>query len=207
MAEHKKNIKQENLRSTFEKIDKIHPHKMLMYLFIFGTSMVFMFMLLAYAVSEANLRSFEMPKAFIISAMIMLVSGFCVSKVVPAYKSEDIAGLRNALAVALFLGVVFSCCQYIGWQNLKNAGIFNEWKAEGLYLYVIGGMHLAMYIIAMSYLLVMLLESAKAAKDPVKALIKVTNPYEKIKLEMLNAFWQYLTVLWLVFFFYLLYSF
>lgn len=207
MAEHKKNIKQENLRSTFERIDKIHPHKMLMYLFIFGTSMIFMFMMLAYTVSEADLRSFDMPKSFIISALVMLVSGFSVSRIIPSYKNEDITGIRNSLALALILGIVFSCCQYIGWQNLRTAGIFEEGKSEALYLYVISGLHMAMYIIAMSYLAIILLESAKAAKDPVKALIKVTNPYEKIKLEILNSFWQFLTVLWLTLFFYFLYSF
>lgn len=207
MAEHKKNIKQENLKSTFEKIEKLHPHKLLMYLFIFGSSMIFLFMMLAYTVSETDIKSYDMPKAFVISALVMLVSGFSVSKIVPAFKQENISGLRNALAAALILGVVFTCCQYIGWQRLKADGIFLDGKSEAIYLYVISGLHLALYIIAMSYLSIILLEASKAAKDPVKALIKVTNPYEKVKLQMLNSFWQYLTILWLALFFYFLYSF
>jgi cytochrome c oxidase subunit III len=204
MAEHKKNIKQESLRSTFEKIDKIHPHKMLMYLFIFGSSMVFLFMILAYTVSDANMIGYGMPKAFIVSSMIMLISSFNMSKIISAFEEEKIYKVRNALAVTLSLALIFSLCQYIGWQQLKVEGIFFEGKSEAIYLYVISGLHLGLFVLAVAFLSVVLVESMKVSNDPVKVLIKTTNPYEKVRLEMLNVFWQYLTVLWIVLFFYFL---
>jgi cytochrome c oxidase subunit III len=207
MAEHKRNIKQESLRSTFERIDKIHPHKMLMYLFIFGSSLVFLFMILAYSVSTADITGYTMPKAFIFSAMIMLVSSFFISGIVSAYNEEKIHKVRNSLAITFSLALIFSLCQYIGWQQLKVEGIFFEGKTEAAYLYVISGMHLGLFILAVAFLAVILVESMKVSNDPVKVLIKVTNPYEKIRLEMLNTYWQYLNVLWLVLFFYFLYRF
>jgi cytochrome c oxidase subunit III len=207
MAEHKKNIKQEKLRSTFERIDKIHPHKMLMYLFIFGSSLVFLFMILAYTVSDANVSGYEMPKAFIFSAMIMLVSSFVISGIIPAFEEEKIHKIRNSVATTFILALIFSLCQYIGWQQLKVEGIFFEGKSEAAYLYVISGMHLGLFILAIAFLAVILVESMKVSNDPVKVLIKVTNPYEKVRLEMLNTYWHYLNVLWLVLFFYFLYRF
>ncbi len=205
MAEHKKNIKQEHLKSTFESIDKIHPHKMLAYLFIFGSSMVFLFMILAYSVTETNINNYNMPNAFIISAMIMLVSSFTISKIISAFNAEKIYKVRNALFVTLILGIGFSVCQYIGWQKLQALGIFTGGKNEGMYLYVVSGLHLSLFILAVSFLVVILIESIKVAKDPVKVLIKVTNPYEKVRLQILNDFWQYLNILWLILFFYFLY--
>lgn len=204
MAEHKKNIKQENLRSTFERIEKIHPHKMLMYLFIFGSSMVFLFMILAYSVSDADLKGYTMPKAFIVSAMVMLLSSFHISRILPAFKEEKIFKVRNVLAFTLSLALIFSLLQYIGWQHLKVEEIFLEGKSEAIYLYVISGLHLGLFVLAVAFLSVILVESIKVSKDPVKVLIKVTNPYEKVRLEMLNGYWQYLTVLWMAMFFYFL---
>jgi cytochrome c oxidase subunit III len=207
MGEHNKNIKQQSLRSTFEKIDKIHPHKMLMYLFIFGSSMVFLFMILAYSVSDANVSGYGMPKAFIFSAMIMLLSSFSISRIIPAFNEEKIHKVRNSLALTLSLALIFSLCQYVGWQHLKMEGIFFDGKTEAAYLYVISGMHLALFILAVAFLSVILVESIKVSNDPVKVLIKITNPYEKVRLEMLNTYWQYLNVLWIVLFFYFLYRF
>lgn len=207
MSENKKNIKQEKLRSTFEKIDKIHPHKMLMYLFIFGSSMVFLFMLLAYSVSDANIGDYEMPKAFIVSAMVMLVSSFAVSRIIPAFQEERIYKVRNSLVLTLSLALIFSFSQYMGWQNLKMDGIFLEGRSEAIYLYAISGLHLALFMLALAFLSIILIDSIKASNDPVKVLIKITNPYEKVRLQMLNIYWQYMNGLWLVLFFYFLFRF
>lgn len=208
MSEHKRNIKQEHIRSTFQKIEKIHPHKMLLYLFIFGSVLIFSFMLIAYTVTIPKLSfyDFDFPKAFIISAIIMLISSFNVSKVIPAFEKENIKKIRNLLAVTFFLGIAFAVCQYIGWQQLKNAGIFFTGKASGTYLYVITGLHLVHFISAMIFLSTVAIDMHRYEKDPVKILIIVTNPYEKVKLQILNTYWQFLDILWIVLFFYFLYT-
>ncbi|MGK7393798.1 MAG: cytochrome c oxidase subunit 3 [Candidatus Cyclobacteriaceae bacterium M3_2C_046] len=210
MSENKRNLKQESIRSTFQKIEKIHPHKMLLYLFIFGSTLIFAFMLVAYTLTLPNLAefyNFKFPKAFIISVLAMLVSSFMMSGVFSSFEAENLKKVRNALIITFILGIVFAVCQYIGWQQLKEEGIFFTGKASGTYLYVITGLHLVHFISAIIFLTIILAEVYKAQKDPVKVLIMVTNPYEKIKLQILNTYWQYLDILWIVLFFYFLYSF
>jgi len=208
MSEENRNIKQTKARSTFNRIEKIHPHKMILYLFIMGSSIIFTFMLVAYSFNMPNnsLYQFTFPKVFIMSIIIMLLSGFSLSHMLYALEKEQLTRLRNYMLLAFILGLSFAIFQYIGWQQLKHQGLFLAGKAAPTYLYIITGMHLVHFISAMIMLSIYMIDVYRFEKDPVKILIFVTNPYEKTKLEILNTYWQFLGVLWVILFFYLLYN-
>ena len=208
MSEEKRNIKQAKTRSTLDSIEKIHPHKMILYLFILGSSIVFTFMLLAYSFNqpENSLYEFAFPRVFIFSVILMLISSFSLSHMGYAVEKENLKGVRRYLIITFLLGISFAVCQYIGWQELNQQGLFLAGKAAPTYLYVITGLHLAHFISAMIFVAINAIDVFRFEKDPVKVLIFVTNPYEKTKLEIVNIYWQFLNVLWLVLFFYFLYS-
>lgn len=165
-------------------------------------------MLVAYAFNMPNnsLYQFTFPKVFIISIIIMLLSSFSLSHMSYAVEKEQLSQLRNYMLTAFILGLSFAIFQYIGWQQLKHQGLFLAGKAAPTYLYIITGMHLVHFISAMILLSIYMIDVYRFEKDPVKILIFVTNPYEKIKLEILNSYWQYLNVLWMILFFYFLYT-
>jgi cytochrome c oxidase subunit III len=208
MSEDKRNIKQTKTNSTFNRIEKIHPHKMILYLFILGSSIIFTFMLVAYSFNMPtnSLYQFIFPKVFVISLVIMMLSSFSLSHMTHALEKEQLSRMRNFMLTAFILGLSFAIFQYVGWQQLKQQGLFHAGKAAPTYLYVITGLHLVHFISAMIMLSIYMIDVYRYEKDPVKILIFVTNPYEKTKLEMLNTYWQFLNVLWLILFFYFLYS-
>lgn len=206
MADHNRKIKQQNLKSTFQQIEKIHPHKLLLYIFIFGSAMIFSIMLLGYSVTNPGVVKPELPKSFIISALIMLTSAFIVSKTLQSFEKEKIYEVRNYLILTLTIAAAFTVCQYSGWRELSEAGIFVENDPSATYLYIIAGMHMALFIGAIVFLLIILAEAIKIGRDPVKTLIATTNPYEKTKLEIFNNYWQFLNLIWLSLFTYFLFS-
>jgi len=46
----------------------------------------------------------------------------------------------------------------------------------------------------------------KASKDPIKSLITATTPYQQVRITMLVSFWHYLDVVWVVMFFFFLFT-
>ena len=119
------NIKRQTQESTFQRIERMHPHKMLLYLTMIGSSLIFLFMVIAYTISKpqtAFLENFSMPKAFVSSTVLLLLSGFCSSKLVRAFKDDQIKQLRDTLGLTLLLGIAFAVSQYIGWTPTPCLG-------------------------------------------------------------------------------------
>ncbi|WPP48116.1 cytochrome c oxidase subunit 3 [Catalinimonas niigatensis] len=210
MHQQNKNNTEEKRRETaMARLEKIHPHKMLLYLAIFGSSLVFLFMITAYTFSrpEEDFSSFAMPKSFVVSLVILLLSSFAISKALPAFKKDNIKEVRRAVEIALLLGLGFTISQYIGWYELNSSGIHLTGKDSGAYLYIISGLHILHLAGGLVFLTLAYTNINTVSRDPVKTLIVLTNPYERIRLEMLVAYWHFVDILWIVLFFYFLFSF
>ena len=210
MADEKKGLKQKTTQNTFERIEKIHPHKMLLYLGIVGSSLVFFFMLVAFALTRPKnipLEYFYFPKAFVVSTVILLLSAFSVSKVLSLFVQEEVRSLKNVLAITLGLGIAFTISQVFGWLELYNAKVFFQNEIAGAYLYVISGLHGVHLLGGLIFLTTLLVQMVRVEKDPVKALIVFTNPYQRIRYEMLAKYWHFMDILWIILFFYFLFSF
>ena len=210
MQRHGNNIQKQQQESTFERIERMHPHKMLLYLAIIGSSLIFFFMLVAYTISKPQMVSFgnfPMPKAFVFSTVVMLVSGFVSTKILPAFVNDDIHKLKRVLWFTLLLGLTFSISQFMGWQELRSSGIFMEGKGAGSFLYVLTGLHAAHHLGGLGFMTYLTGFTFWAANDPVRQLIMVTNPYQKIKLQIFSIYWIFLDVAWIVLFFYFLFVF
>lgn len=210
MAEPRKNIKKQIQETTFQKIEKLHPHKLFLYLAILGSSLIFIFMITAYTTSKPDASHFEnftFPKAFIVSTFILMLSSFTISKVTQLYTEDNLKQLRNHLGFTFILGLGFTLSQYMGWKQLDNAGIYFTGDASGAYLYVISGLHLVHLMAGLIFVGYLFFQSIQICKDPIKSLLMVTNPYDKLKLEMVTTYWHYMDFLWVVLFFYFLFSF
>lgn len=203
------NIKKKQQESTFQRIERMHPHKMLLYLAIIGSSLIFLFMVIAYSISKPQngfLEDFVMPKAFIFSTIILIFSGFISTRLETYYNEDKIRSLKGALGITLFLGICFAVSQYIGWGALNASGIYLSGKASGSFLYVLTGLHVVHLVGGLLFLTYLFINTIWASKDPIRTLIMVTNPYEKIKLQIFAIYWQFLDVLWLALFFYFLFA-
>ena len=208
---HNRKISESNPLSTFERIEKLHPHKMLLFLAMFGSSLIFVFMLIAftatYTAPSEELPRFVMPKAFIFSSLVLLVSSYFVSRFQRAYENEALKKLRNLLGISIFLGFVFTLSQYWGWHQLEQSGYNLQGMSSGAYLYVISGLHILHLVGGIFFMTYQFIKVSRVSRDPVRSLIMVTNPYEKIRLEMLSTYWHFMDLLWISMFLYFLFTF
>lgn len=200
-----------NLRKeAFRKMEQMHPHEVLVYISMIGSAVIFFFTILAFTVSkpvEADFFKFEFPKSFIVSTVVLLVSNYSVTKIMPHYLSDDIEGLKKWMGITFLLGLIFACFQIIGWKELQAHNILFTGERSGAYLYVISGLHVIHMAGVMGFLLYLLLESHQVSKDVVKHLLYSTSPYQKVKFKILSNCWHFVDAVWVAIFFYFLFSF
>lgn len=197
-------------KEAFKRIEQMHPHQILIYVSMIGSAVIFLFMIVAFTVSKPNQLDFlkiEFPKSFIISTLIILSSSFTVARVLPAYEKDDIDEIKKCLGITFLLGILFSVLQFTGWQELQAKNILFNGERTGAYLYVISGMHVLHMAGVIAFALYLLMEAHKVSKDAVRHLMYATNPYQKVKFRMLNDFWHFVDVLWIILFIYFLFSF
>ncbi len=197
-------------KEAFKRIEEMHPHMVLLYVSMIGSGIIFLFTIVAFTVSRPDNIDFlkiDFPKSFIVSSFIMLTSSFTISRVLPAFEKDDLEEVKKWLGLTLLLGLVFSAAQVTGWRELQSNNIFFSGQRTGAYLYVMSGLHVIHMVGVMIYLVSLLMECHKTSKDVVKHLLYATNPYQKIKFKILTHFWHFTDVVWIVLFFYFLFSF
>ncbi|WP_114748408.1 cytochrome c oxidase subunit 3 [Pleomorphovibrio marinus] len=188
----------------FTKIENLHPYQTLLYLGMFGSGLIFLFLLTAFFSSQPSLSvsgSFKMPRAFILSSALLLISAFTASRIPFYYKSDEIKELRNSLIATFLLGLGFTGLQFFGWKELTEMGINFRGLASGSFLYVLSGIHILHLTGAMVFGLVMIVQVFKCQNDEVKTLFLLSNPYDKMKIELFTVYWKYMDIIWLILFF------
>lgn len=197
-------------KEAFRKMEQMHPHEVLVYVSMVGSTVIFFFTILAFTVSkpaEADFFRFEFPKSFIVSTVVLLVSNYTVTKVLPHYLNDDLDGIKKWLGITFLLGLVFACFQITGWKELQAHNILFTGERSGAYLYVISGLHVIHMAGVLGFLLYLLLESHSVSKDVVKHLMYSTSPYQKVKFKILSNCWHFVDAVWVAIFFYFLFSF
>ena len=186
----------------------MHRHKVLLYLSMVGSSLIFLFMIVAFSMERSekmDLSLLQFPKVFVLSTVILLMLTFAMSKVSPHFIVGNLSSVKKWLGITFLLGVTFTVCQLYGWQELRsNEVLFG--KVSRTYINVISGLHLIHILGTMSFLTTSLLKCHTASKDPVQKLVYETNPYQKVKFEMLTDSWYFLAAMWLLLFFYFFFS-
>jgi cytochrome c oxidase subunit 3 len=191
----------------WNRITSFHPHKMLIILSVIGSSLLFLFMLLALTATLFGLEEevyIRMPRFFTISAFLILISSFFLLRVPPAFRQDDMATLVLNLRWTLLFGLGFGISQIIGWWELDISGITLAGTTLGSYIYVLSGLHLLHMLGGMLFLMSVYRKARRVKPDAVASFIYLANPYEKVKLDMLNIWWHFMDLLWLVVFFYFL---
>ncbi|MCC5921111.1 MAG: cytochrome c oxidase subunit 3 [Cyclobacteriaceae bacterium] len=189
--------------SFFERLEKMHPFKMLLYLSIFGSCLIFGFLIIAFTLSTQAFDPLEdasLPIGFVVSTFIILLSSYTIGSLTKRYANDDLAGVKRSLMYTLFLGIIFFILQILGWRELQEQNIFFSGTPSQSYLYVISGAHLIHLIGGLFFILYLWIRSARSATDPVKSLLFLSNSYYSVKIKMAVVYWHFLDISWVVLF-------
>jgi len=187
----------------FKRIEQLHPYQTLIYLAMFSSGLILFFLTTSFVFSQSETSAFgqyKIPKSFIISSLILFGSAFLSERILPAYLAHDLKKTKINLAYTLILGLSFAAFQFKGWQELSKSGVDFTGLPAGSFLYLLSGIHLVHLAGAMIYALVLLLLIYNSEKDEVKTLVLLTNPYEKMKLELFVIYWKFIDIVWLILF-------
>ena len=191
-------------RNYLRKIEKLHPYQTIMYLGMFGSGLIFLFLTLAFIFTQnptlLELKNFKMPYAFLLSSMAMVISGFYVGRLVPFFQQENLKQLRKNLAIALSLGFLFISLQVVGWMELTNMGLHFTGIPYGSFLYVLTGIHIFHLLGALIYGIMLIVNYRRIKNDAVKTFLVMINPFEKMKLKLFTLYWYFMDGIWLVLF-------
>lgn len=186
-------------KSTLEKMEQQHPYIMMMYLGAMGIFMAFTLLMLLFF-NESLIKSvthpIAFPYAFFVSTIAIASSSFFLEKARQQFYKDNFKKLRNNLLVVFGLGIVFLALQVIGGYELHQNKIYLEGKTAGAYLYIISAFHMLHLMGGLIYAAILINQYIKKVDDPVQILITVTNPFEKIKLQLLTIYWHFMDALW-----------
>jgi cytochrome c oxidase subunit III len=189
--------------SWFTKVENFHPYQTLLYLGMFGSGLIFVFLTVAFLGSDlSNLgrNGSAVPNSFLFSTFVLLTSSYIVSRLIPHFKKEEIQPLKNKLLYTFSLGFVFTLLQFLGWKELTDMGLDFQGRPSGSFLYVLSGIHVFHLLGAMIFALILVAEFHQKNKDQIKQLILVTNPFEKMRIKLFVVYWYFMDITWLLLF-------
>jgi cytochrome c oxidase subunit III len=190
-------------QTWFQKVENLHPYQTLMYLGMFGSGMIFLFLTIAFIASGfENLQriSLQIPKGFIASTFVLVYSSYSASKMMQYFRQEQLSKLKKNLLLTFCLGLLFSGLQVIGWKELSTMGIDFTGVPSGSFLYLLSGIHLFHLGGALVFAMIMILQYSKKEKDIVQHLLVVTNPFERMRIQLFTTYWIFMDLIWVVLF-------
>lgn len=175
---------------------KIHPHKLLMWIAIASICMMFGGWTSAFLVRKAqgNWLLFTMPVSFWISTFVVILSSVTMQFSLQEFKKRNTQRYKRLITVTALLGVVFMALQFIGFYEMHHAGIILNGTAEGVsgsFIYVISGVHLVHMLGGVIALVVYFLMAHFRRQ------VKV---YSSTGLEILSTYWHFVDALWIYLF-------
>lgn len=179
-----------------ETYTSIPTYKLLLWLAMVSMVMMFAGLTSGYIVrqAEANWFVFELPKAFYISTILILLSSISVQWALYSVKHNKIAQLRIGLFITLGLGLAFTYSQFAGWSVLVQERIFFTGNPSGSFLYVLTGLHLAHLFGGIIYLMVVSTRSIQGRY----------HAQNYLSVSLCATFWHFLDGLWIYLFMFLM---
>ncbi len=191
-------------KPVIERIEGIHPLKMINYLVISISCLLYAFisyMFIKHLAFELKGNfTFNLPKFYTISTILLICSVYFTSRMLNAYKNDEISLLRKLLSFTLISGLLFFISQTIAWMELLRNDFIPDSNNIITYVFVFSAIHLAYVLTGMIISAILFYKYMLIENDPVKTLIAATNPLEKVKLEIYTIFWQFNVISWVMIF-------
>ena len=194
---------QEESLQRFNVSDRPHPFKTYLFFALTGSSILFLALSCVYIIWLTNNppeNEVNLPKPFIVSTILLLISSYSISICRKAYNEDDNQRLLIALSTTLGFGLAFGGFQIYGWIKLADAGFFINGEASISFVYILSGMHLTHLLGGLMYVLFLCFKVFDNWNDPVKRLVYFTNKFELIRLDIITVYWHFIDILWLVLF-------
>jgi len=184
------------------ELEKVHPHKLITFLFLFGISLIYSYLLISVTIETIignhSETSIEFPKFYLVASFLIISTMFIPIGLMQAFKLENLFQIRKKVFGLFLGGAIFLIFQGIGWLELIFQGFNLKSNYIGTYLYLITGFHMITVLIGNAAIAYYLYSTRNIYHDGVARLIYFTSPYEKTKLEIIHNYWIFVCVSWVL---------
>jgi len=185
-------------QGTIEEKNK-RAKKMMLWFGIISLIMSFGGLTSAFIVSSTRedwLQDFQLPQAFTISLVLIIVSSITFILAKRSLKSDNRSATTAFLLITFLLGIGFVVNQFLGFNQIIEAGYNFTGPTSNItmsYIYVIAFAHIVHVIAGLICLLVVIYNHFKQRY----------NSQNMLGLELAATFWHFVDILWLYLFFFL----
>jgi cytochrome c oxidase subunit 3 len=174
---------------------KIHPYKFNLWLGLAGIIMMFAGLTSAYIVkrSQPGWESFTLPRIFLYSTIVILISSVAVQIAVRAFREREMPKYRLFFAITGILGVVFMIMQVIGFYTFQSLGmkmIGMGSNAAYSFVLAIAGLHIVHVLGGVIALIIIFFKAFSSTK----------RNYDIIPVEIVATYWHFVDLLWVYLF-------
>ncbi|MFN3784120.1 MAG: heme-copper oxidase subunit III [Spirosomataceae bacterium] len=182
------------------------PFTFMMYLAIFGSSLLFLFILFVFLKKEFDNQNIRVPllPIFWISTLFILASSASISWANRVFKNQKFSLYRISISLTLLLGFLFLAAQLLGWQQLFDANITMANDTGGSFIYILSGLHIIHTAGGVIALIVAVVDAWRNRKY-VDSFVYSVNPPNQLRLKLISIYWHFVDVLWLILFLFLAY--
>jgi cytochrome c oxidase subunit 3 len=173
--------------------------KMMLWFGIISLVMSFAGWTSAFVVSSSRpdwLKDFQLPNAFIISTVVIILSSVTFVLAKKAIKNGNRSATSIWLLTTLVLGIVFIFNQFTGFQNIIDLGYNFTGPTSNVtmsYIYLIAMVHILHVIVGLVCLLVVIYNHFK----------QKYNATNLLGMELAATFWHFIDFLWVYLFLFL----
>lgn len=176
---------------------KIPSEKILLWIGIASIVMLFAGLTSGYIVrqAEGNWKFFEIPAAFYVSSVVILLSSITMHLGVMAARKDQFQNIKRYLIITLGLGLIFVFSQFVGWNELVKNGVHfvDKTTPSGSFFFALTGLHLAHLAFGIMGLII---TSAKSIREKY-------NSSNYLGISLCAIYWHFLDGLWIYLFVFL----
>lgn len=181
------------------KARSARSYKLLLLFAMLSMTMMFAGLTSAFVVSKSRgdwLQNFEMPKAFFVSVVVILLCSVTFHLAKLSIKKDNRKATTNYLLATLVLGFLFVFFQFQGFSEIVKQGYFftgPESNITTTFLYVVTVVHLAHLFGGIISLLIIIYNHFK----------QKYNSTQTLGIELGAMYWHFLDFLWVYLFLFL----
>ncbi len=179
-------------------INKIHPHKFLLWMALGGICMMFAGLTSAYIVrrNQSNWLEFSFPITFWYSTVVIILSSVTMQLSLKYFQAGEINKFKNLVSATTVLGILFMVLQLYSFNSLSHSGVKllgQGSNPSASFLVVIIGIHMLHVFGGVIGLLIVFFKSFSNR-------IKNNN---SAPLEIAATYWHFVGLLWIYLFIFL----
>lgn len=178
----------------------------MVYLFNIISFIILVFLIFNFELQSARditiSQGVHMPDIFLLSTMILFCSLFITSWQRSLLKSERVVTIKQSFYLELLLNTTFIILQMVAVYRFQYVQVNHFSESFNSYFILLTSFHLTHLILHVIVLIMLMFRIVNVLDDPVKVLIYITNPFEKLLLDIKQIVNNYQVFIWVVVYLY-----